>query len=79
MKPLMDYHAVGDEKVTAMDYSDSGKEMVLSGVYKGQSDLYLYYTGPNSQKQLTNDVYDDLEPRLFRHTNKLIYDLVINS
>ena len=51
------------EKVTAMDYSESGKEMVFSGVYKGQSDLYLYYVGPNSRKQLTNDIYDDLEPR----------------
>ncbi len=61
------------EKVTAMDYSDNGKEMVLSGVYKGQSDLYLYYVGPNSQKQLTNDVYDDLSPRFIENSTKIAF------
>ena len=61
------------EKVTAMDYSDSGKEMIFSGVYKGQSDLYLYYPGPNSQKQLTNDVYDDLEPRFIENSEKIVF------
>jgi len=61
------------EKVTAMDYSDSGKEMVLSGVYKGQSDLYLYYVGPNSHKKLTNDIYDDLEPRFIENSTKIVF------
>ncbi len=61
------------EKVTAMDYSDSGKEMVLSGIYKGQSDLYLYYIGPNSQKQITNDIYDDLEPRFIENSTKIAF------
>ncbi|PCI96385.1 MAG: hypothetical protein COB15_10480 [Flavobacteriales bacterium] len=61
------------EKVTSMDYSDTGKEMVLSGVHKGQSDLYLYYTGPNSQKQLTNDVFDDLEPRFIENSTKIVF------
>jgi len=61
------------EKVTSMDYSDSGKEMVFSGVYKGQSDLYLYYTGPNSHKKLTNDIYDDLEPRFIENSEKIVF------
>lgn len=61
------------EKVTAMDYSDSGKEMVFSGVYKGQSDLYLYYTGPNSHKKLTNDKFDDLEPRFIENSTKVVF------
>ncbi|MBL4594486.1 MAG: PD40 domain-containing protein [Flavobacteriales bacterium] len=61
------------EKVTAMDYSDSGKEMVFSGVYKGQSDLYIYYVGPNSHKKLTNDLYDDLEPRFIENSTKIVF------
>ncbi len=61
------------EKVTAMDYSDSGKEMVFSGVHKGQSDLYLYYTGPNSHKKLTNDKFDDLEPRFIENSTKIVF------
>ncbi|MBL4667876.1 MAG: PD40 domain-containing protein [Flavobacteriales bacterium] len=61
------------EKITAMDYSDSGKEMVFSGVYKGQSDLYLYYTGSNSHKKITNDIYDDLEPRFIENSEKIVF------
>ena len=61
------------EKVTAMDYSESGKEMVFSGVYKGQSDLYIYYPGPNSHKKLTNDLYDDLEPRFIENSTKIVF------
>ena len=61
------------EKVTAMDYADNGKEMVFSGVYKGQSDLYMYYIGPNSQKKITDDVYDDLEPRFIENSTKIAF------
>jgi hypothetical protein len=61
------------EKVTAMDYSDNGKEMVFSGVYKGQSDLYLYYLGPNSHKKLTDDIYDDMEPRFIENSKKIVF------
>lgn len=61
------------EKVTAMDYSDSGKEMVFSGVYKGQSDLYLYYVGPNSHKKLTNDKFDDLHPKFIENSTKIVF------
>lgn len=49
------------EKVLSFDYI-SDKEMVFSGVSKGQSDLYLYKIVGNTQIQLTNDVYDDLNP-----------------
>ncbi|MDF1673581.1 MAG: hypothetical protein P1U41_08745 [Vicingaceae bacterium] len=61
------------EKITAMDYSDGGKEMVFSGVYKGQSDLYLYYIGPNSHKKITNDKFDDLEPRFIENSTKIVF------
>ena len=61
------------EKVLSMDYSDDGKEMVFSGVYNGQSDLYLYYVGPNSQKQLTNDAFDDLEPKFIENSSKIVF------
>jgi hypothetical protein len=61
------------EKVTAMDYADNGKEMVFSGIYKGQSDLYLYYIGPNSHKKITNDVYDDLAPRFIENSTKIVF------
>ncbi|HEY9082260.1 MAG TPA: hypothetical protein VIN73_02925 [Vicingaceae bacterium] len=61
------------EKVTAMDYHDNGREMVFSGVYKGQSDLYLYNIGANSHKKITNDLFDDLEPQFIENSTKIIF------
>ncbi|PJB15344.1 MAG: hypothetical protein CO118_03890 [Flavobacteriales bacterium CG_4_9_14_3_um_filter_32_8] len=61
------------EKITAMDYSDNGQEIVFSGVYKGQSDLYLYFVGPNSHKHITNDLFDDLEPKFIENSSKIVF------
>ena len=61
------------EKVTTMDYHDNGREMVFSGVYKGQSDLYLYNIGANSHKKITNDLFDDLEPQFIENSTKIIF------
>lgn len=61
------------EKVVAMDFSDSGKEMVFSGVYKGQSDLYLYNVGANSHKKITDDVFDDVDAKFIENSTKIIF------
>ncbi len=61
------------EKITAMDYSNNGQEMVFSGVYKGQSDLYLYFVGPNSHKHITNDLFDDLDPKFIENSSKIVF------
>lgn len=61
------------EKVISMDYSDTGNEIVFSGIYKGQSDLYLYFIRSNSHKKITNDVFDDLEPRFIDNSSKIVF------
>jgi hypothetical protein len=61
------------EKVLSMDYSNSGKEMVFSGVHKGQSDIYRYYIAANSHKKLTNDKFDDLSPRYIENSTKIVF------
>ncbi|MFB9865472.1 hypothetical protein [Rufibacter immobilis] len=48
-------------QITGLDFSDDGQLMVFSGVKNGQSDLFLY-RGGRLVRQLTNDVYDDLQP-----------------
>ena len=50
------------EKVLSYHFLKSGKQFVFSGVNEGQSDLYLYNILGNTQKKLTDDVYDDLMP-----------------
>jgi len=61
------------EKVLDFAYSNDGKKMIFSGVRDGQSDLYLYHVIGNRQEQLTNDVYDDLNPRFVKGTSKVIF------
>jgi hypothetical protein len=50
------------EKVLDFSYSPDGQFFIMSAVQKGQSDLYLYNVVVGSHQQLTNDIYDDLNP-----------------
>jgi hypothetical protein len=61
------------EKVLDFSYADDGKQMVLSALAKGQSDLYLYNVGANSQKPLTKDVFDDLNPRFIENSSQIVF------
>lgn len=61
------------DKVLDFGYSPDGKKMILSGVVKGQADLYLYDVLGNSTKQVTDDIYDDLNPRFIDNGSKVIF------
>jgi len=60
------------EKVMEMDFSPDGKQILFSAINKGQSDIYLYSIAANSQKQLTNDIYDDRYP-VFWKGNSIVF------
>lgn len=61
------------EKVLDLDYSPNGQKIVFSGVKDGQSDIYVYYVIGNRQEQLTNDYYDDLNPRFADGDKKIVF------
>jgi hypothetical protein len=63
----------GLDKVVSFGYSSKGTEMVFSGVVEGQTDIYKYYLIGNRQERLTNDSYDDLEPRFVKKDSKIIF------
>ncbi|NNC83096.1 MAG: hypothetical protein HKN79_05930, partial [Flavobacteriales bacterium] len=63
----------GLDKVISFDYASTGTQMVFSGVREGQTDIYRYYLVGNRQEQLTNDPYDDLDPRFVRDDSKVIF------
>lgn len=50
------------EKVVDFSYSPDGRFLLFSAVQKGQSDLYIFDIASGSHLQLTNDIYDDLQP-----------------
>jgi hypothetical protein len=61
------------EKVIDMSYSSDGKKIVFSGVNRGHTDLYLYQVIGNNQEQLTNDIYDDMQPEFIEGSNRIIF------
>jgi len=58
------------DKVLDFDYTDDGSSMVVSGVYKGQTDIFLLKGVSRVRVQVTDDTYDDLHPHFI--TNRQI-------
>ncbi|GAA4451859.1 basic secretory protein-like protein [Nibrella saemangeumensis] len=52
----------GLTQVVSMDASEDGSSLIMSADRKGQNDLYLYSIGRGTYQQLTNDLYDDMNP-----------------
>lgn len=52
--------------VNAMHYSEDGSTIVVSAVRNGQSDLYLLRADGRLQRQLTDDIFDDVDPVFLR-------------
>lgn len=61
------------QKILSMSYSPDGKKIVFSAVAKGQSDIYIYNPIGNSQKQITNDIYDDYNPKFVNNATQIIF------
>ena len=83
-KVYLDYYNVNDkkkeeskffyfEKVLDFSYSDDGQNLVLSGVQKGQSDIYVYSIRSRTSQQVTKDIYDDLNPRFVMGSKFIIF------
>ena len=64
---------MGFEKILSSSYNDKGNRMILSAVKDGYTDLFEYTVLGNSHKQLTNDIYDDLEPEYFPNSDEIIF------
>ncbi len=60
------------EKITDFGYANNGRQLIFSGMYEGQSDIYLYNIPGNTQKNLTNDMYDDLDAR-FIDNDRIVF------
>ncbi|WP_310398021.1 hypothetical protein [Hymenobacter sp.] len=50
------------DQVLSMSYSPDGKALVFSAVRNGQNDIYLLRAGSRKAEQLTNDLFDDVQP-----------------
>src|SRR5665213_4135739 len=53
-----------------MKYMFNSMELVFSAVKNGHSDIYTYDIDKDIASQVTNDVYDDLDPSFVTFPNK---------
>jgi len=61
------------QKVLDFSYSPDGRSFVMSAVQHGQSDIYMYNIAANSAEPVTQDVYNDLNPRFLAKSNRIIF------
>jgi len=61
------------QKVLDFSYSPDGRSFVMSAVQKGQSDIYIYNIAANTAEPVTQDVYNDLNPRFLARSNRIIF------
>lgn len=61
------------EKVLSVDYSSDGKKLLFSAMNRGQTDLYEFSIASSAMKQLTDDIYDDLDAQYLLNSRDLIF------
>lgn len=61
------------EKVLDFSYSDDGQSIILSGVQKGQTDVFVYNLRTRTYVQITKDIYDDLNPRFINNSKAIVF------
>lgn len=60
-------------KIIDYSYSPNGQQLVMSAVMRGQTDIFVYNVAGGGQVQITNDIYDDLNPRFVNGGKDIIF------
>lgn len=61
----------GFDQILDAGFIFNANTLLLSAVKNGHSDIYTYRIDNNSSKQITNDVYDDLDPTFVSFPGRL--------
>ncbi len=63
-------------KVNSFSYSPDGKRIVLSAVKrnKGQSDIFVFTVNSGALEQITNDIWDDLNPSFAAVNKQIVFE-----
>ena len=61
------------EKVLDFSYSNDGQSIVLSGVQKGQTDIFVYNLRTRTFTQVTKDIFDDLNPHFINNSSAIVF------
>ncbi len=58
------------QQIQSMKYMLDNNTLLLSATRNGKSDIYIYKIKEHSTEQVTNDIYDDLDPVFVAFPNK---------
>ena len=61
------------DQVLSMSYSSDGKALAFSAVRDGKNDIYLLRAGSRQVEQLTNDLFDDVQPVFLPNGQSLVF------
>lgn len=61
------------EKISDWSFSPDGRFILFSGFRNGQSDIFLYSLITRSIQHITNDFYDDYQPRFIDNQKKIVF------
>ena len=61
------------DKITDWSYVPTQNALLLSGVKDGHSNIYLYHIQAQGLETITNDVHDDLNPRMLNDGKSIIF------
>ncbi|MDX1350444.1 MAG: hypothetical protein R3279_09365 [Putridiphycobacter sp.] len=67
------------DKVVAFDYAKDGNSLILSAVKNGQTDLYTYQVLGGKLTQITDDLFDELNPRFTENGQSIVFASNRNS
>jgi hypothetical protein len=63
----------GFQKIIDINYSHDGRNLAMSAIRKGQSDIYTFNIAASSANQITKDVYNDLSPVYFNNSKQIVF------
>ena len=61
------------EKILDFSYSTDGKNIVMTAVLKGQTDIFIYNFASGSNQRITNDATDEKNPKFINNSEKIIF------
>lgn len=61
------------DKMLSFDVDDFGRSIVMSAIWKGSSDIFIYQLRSRRLFPVTNDIYDDLEPHFVRKSAGVVF------
>jgi hypothetical protein len=61
------------EKILDFAYSEDGLKMVISGINRGQSDIYVHTLASGTNQRITSDIYDDFNPRFINGSSQIVF------